>query len=70
VARESACPAAGRPGLLIHDLRRSAVRNMESAGISRSVAMKVTGHKTETVYRRYAIVSPSDLEAAAAKLAR
>jgi len=39
------------------------------AGISRSVAMKLTGHKTEAVYRRYAIVAESDLREAGAKLA-
>ena len=30
--------------------------------------MKITGHKTESVYRRYAIVSESDLADAARKL--
>jgi integrase len=65
----SACRKAGRPGVLFHDLRRSAVRNMEQAGVPRSVATKITGHKTESVYRRYAIVSDADLAAAAQKLA-
>jgi integrase len=64
-----ACKKAGRPGVLFHDLRRSAVRNMERPGIARSVAMKMTGHKTESVYRRYAIVSDAELQAAAQKLA-
>jgi hypothetical protein len=49
--------------------RRTAVRNLERAGVPRSVAMKLTGHKTEAVYRRYAIVSDADLRAAADKLA-
>jgi len=51
----------GLPGLLVHDLRRSAVRNLERAGVPRSTAVKSTGHKTENVYLRYAIVSDSDL---------
>ena len=66
---KTACTDSGVPGRLLHDLRRSAVRNLERAGVSRSVAMKMTGHKTESVYRRYAIVSESDLREAAAKLA-
>jgi hypothetical protein len=37
--------------------------------VSRSVAMKLTGHKTEAVYRRYAIVSEADLREGVAKLA-
>jgi len=64
----SATRRAGLPGLLVHDLRRSAVRNMERKGIARSVAMKLTGHKTESGYRRYAIVSDADLQAATSRL--
>jgi integrase len=59
----------GLPGLLVHDLRRSAVRNMERLSVPRSVAMRITGHQTESVYRRYAIVSDADMKAAADRLA-
>jgi integrase len=56
------------PGRYRHDFRRTAVRNMERRGVPRSVAMKITGHRTESVYRRYAIVSDADLREAARKL--
>jgi len=59
---------AGLEGQLVHDLRRTAVRNLERAGVPRSVAMKLTGHKTESVYRRYAIVSEADLSEGLKKL--
>lgn len=64
----AACETAGCPGMLRHDFRRTAVRNLERAGVSRSVAMQLTGHKTEAVYRRYAIVSEADLGEGLAKL--
>jgi integrase len=67
-AWHAACAAAEVRGRLLHDLRRSAVRNLERAGVSRSVAMKLTGHKTEAVYRRYAITNEQDLRDGVRKL--
>jgi integrase len=63
-----ATEAAGMPGLLFHDMRRSAVRNFIRAGVERSVAMKITGHKTESVFERYNITSEDDVRNAAEKL--
>lgn len=65
-----ATKAAGLEGWLFHDLRRTAVRNLERAGVPRSVAMKLTGHKTEAVYRRYAIADAAALAEGVEKLAR
>lgn len=66
---KNACKAAGVVGRIPHDLRRTAVRNLERAGVPRSAAMKMTGHKTEAVYRRYAIAEAAMLREAAIKLA-
>lgn len=66
----TACVRAGQPGKLLHDFRRTAVRRLERAGVARSAAMKLTGHKTEQIYTRYAIVSERDLSEAVSKVAR
>jgi len=59
---------AGHPGRLLHDLRRSRVREMEMAGVPRSVAMSLVGHKTQAIYSRYAIVDATQQREAVAKL--
>jgi integrase len=64
----TACEAAAYPGKLFHDFRRSAVRTLERSGVPRSTAMAMIGHKTESIYRRYAIVDEAMLQEAAAKL--
>jgi integrase len=68
-AWRSACKNAGVAGRIRHDFRRTAVRNLVNAGVVERVAMTVTGHKTRSVFDRYHIVSPSDLQDVARKLA-
>jgi integrase len=60
----TACKAAGVAGLLVHDLRRSALRNLIRSGVSQKVAMQISGHRTGNVFDRYDITTPQDIAAA------
>ena len=63
-----ACRNAGLAGRIPHDFRRTAVRNLERAGVPRSTAMEMVGHRTESIYRRYAIADEGMLRDGAVKL--
>ncbi len=60
----------GRPydpryeGLTLHDLRRSAARNLLLSGVQESRIMKIGGWKTRSVFDRYAVSNTDDLTAA------
>jgi hypothetical protein len=72
------CPECGRTckkgsqrkyvGLIVHDLRRSGVRNLRRLGVQESIAMRISGHKTRDVFERYNIVDEADLADAASRL--
>ena len=64
----TACEGAGCPGRIPHDFRHTAVRNLNRAGVTETVAMKITGHKTRSVLDRYDITSEEDLAEASRKL--
>ena len=68
-AWRKATKAAGLIGRIPHDFRRTSVRNLEGAGAPRSTAMKMVGHRTQSIYRRYAIVDEAMLRDAGARLA-
>jgi len=64
----TACRVAGVPGRVLHDFRRTAVRNLIRAGVPERVAMQLVGWKSRQMLDRYHIVSAADLLEAAKKL--
>src|SRR5262249_4047179 len=70
----TACELAGysgkrKDGKVPHDFRRTAVRNLVRAGVPEVIAMKLTGHLTPSIFKRYAIVDANMLRDGVAKLA-
>ncbi len=55
-------------GLILHDFRRSGVRNLIRSGVPRRIAMRISGHLTESTFERYNIVDSTDLHEAMAKV--
>jgi integrase len=63
-AWRKAVQAIGKPQLLFHDLRRAALTNLVQSGVGEEVAMRISRHRTPSVFRRYGIVSTDDVLAA------
>jgi integrase len=59
---------AGIENLRFHDLRHCAATNLRRAGVDTVTAMKLVGHKSEKMYKRYNNVNDEDLLKASVKL--
>lgn len=66
-AFNAACRRAKIEDFHFHDFRHTAITNMRRAGIDHLTIMKISGHKTMEVFRRYNSFHESDLREAASR---
>jgi integrase len=59
-----AVQAIGKPGLLFRDLRCAALTNLVRSGVGEEVAMRISGYRTPSAFRRFGIVSTEAVLAA------
>lgn len=57
------CHDVGLTDVVFHDLRHTATTNLRRAGVDALTAMKITGHKTMAVFKRYNTIDEPDLVA-------
>lgn len=69
-AWKRACRKAGHEGIIFHDLRRSAARNLIKSGEAQVTAMKLMGHRTVSMFQRYSIIDDEMLKSAGERLAK
>jgi integrase len=67
-AFQTAKKRAGVADFRFHDLRHCAATNLRRAGVDTATAMKIVGHKSEKMWKRYNAIEEKDLTNAASKL--
>lgn len=60
----------GLQGKIFHDFRRSALTNLIRAGISETTAMRISGHSSSNIFKRYQIINEEDVELAGETMAK
>lgn len=71
IQKDSYCSTvkdAGITDFRFHDLRHCTSTNLRRAGVNTATAMKIVGHKSEKMWKRYNSIAERDLTQAAQKV--